>query len=32
VLADARILNIFEGAGEIQAKVIAQRLLEEGAN
>jgi (2S)-methylsuccinyl-CoA dehydrogenase len=32
VLADARILNIFEGAGEIQAKVIAQRLLESGPN
>jgi (2S)-methylsuccinyl-CoA dehydrogenase len=32
VLADARILNIFEGAGEIQAMVIARRLLEEGAN
>ncbi|MFL5297615.1 MAG: acyl-CoA dehydrogenase family protein [Phenylobacterium sp.] len=31
VLADARILNIFEGAGEIQAQVIARRLLE-GAN
>jgi len=31
VLADARILNIFEGAGEIQAMVIARRLLEEGA-
>ena len=31
VLADARILNIFEGAGEIQAHVIARRLLE-GAN
>jgi len=30
VLADARILNIFEGAGEIQAQVIARRLLEEG--
>ena len=29
VLADARILNIFEGAGEIQAQVIARRLLEE---
>jgi (2S)-methylsuccinyl-CoA dehydrogenase len=29
-LADARILNIFEGAGEIQAQVIARRLLEEG--
>ena len=27
VLADARILNIFEGAGEIQAQVIARRLL-----
>jgi len=32
VLADARILNIFEGAGEIQAMVIARRLLDEGAN
>jgi (2S)-methylsuccinyl-CoA dehydrogenase len=31
ILADARILNIFEGAGEIQAQVIARRLLE-GAN
>jgi (2S)-methylsuccinyl-CoA dehydrogenase len=31
LLADARILNIFEGAGEIQAGVIARRLLE-GAN
>ena len=31
VLCDARILNIFEGAGEIQAQVIARRLLE-GAN
>jgi (2S)-methylsuccinyl-CoA dehydrogenase len=29
LLADARILNIFEGAGEIQAQVIARRLLEE---
>ncbi|MEL6257716.1 MAG: acyl-CoA dehydrogenase family protein, partial [Pseudomonadota bacterium] len=28
VLQDARILNIFEGAGEIQAHVIARRLLE----
>ena len=28
VLADARILNIFEGAGEIQAQVIARRLLD----
>ncbi len=27
VLADARILNIFEGAGEIQAQVIARGLL-----
>ena len=30
VLCDARILNIFEGAGEIQAQVIARRLLEKG--
>ena len=30
VLADARILNIFEGAGEVQAMVIARRLLESG--
>jgi (2S)-methylsuccinyl-CoA dehydrogenase len=30
LLADARILNIFEGAGEIQAQVIARRLLEGG--
>jgi (2S)-methylsuccinyl-CoA dehydrogenase len=29
VLCDARILNIFEGASEIQAQVIARRLLEE---
>jgi (2S)-methylsuccinyl-CoA dehydrogenase len=29
VLCDARILNIFEGAGEIQAQVIARRLLEQ---
>jgi len=29
VLCDARILNIFEGAAEIQAQVIARRLLEE---
>ena len=27
VLCDARILNIFEGAGEIQAQIIARRLL-----
>jgi (2S)-methylsuccinyl-CoA dehydrogenase len=31
VLCDARILNIFEGAAEIQAQVIGRRLLE-GAN
>jgi (2S)-methylsuccinyl-CoA dehydrogenase len=31
VLCDARILNIFEGAAEIQAQVVARRLLE-GAN
>ena len=30
VLCDARILNIFEGAAEIQAQVIARRLLEGG--
>jgi (2S)-methylsuccinyl-CoA dehydrogenase len=29
VLCDARILNIFEGAGEIQAQVIGRRLLED---
>ncbi len=28
ILCDARILNIFEGAAEIQATVIARRLLE----
>ncbi len=28
VLQDARILNIFEGAGEIQAQVVSRRLLE----
>ena len=28
VLCDARILNIFEGAAEIQAQVIARRLIE----
>ena len=32
VLCDARILNIFEGAAEIQANVIARRLLDERAN
>jgi (2S)-methylsuccinyl-CoA dehydrogenase len=31
VLCDARILNIFEGAAEIQAQVVARRILE-GAN
>ena len=30
VLCDARILNIFEGAGEVQAMVIARRLIEGG--
>lgn len=30
LLADARILNIFEGAAEIQAQVIARRLIEAG--
>ena len=30
VLQDARILNIFEGAGEVQAMVIARRVIEEG--
>ena len=28
IMCDARILNIFEGAAEIQAQVIARRLLE----
>ena len=32
VWCDARILNIFEGAAEIQAQVIARRLLDRGAN
>jgi len=27
VLVDSRILNVFEGAGEIQANIIARRLL-----
>ena len=31
ILCDARILNIFEGAAEIQAQVIARRLLD-GSN
>ena len=29
VLCDARILSIFEGAAEIQAQVIARRLIEQ---
>ena len=28
VLLDSRILNVFEGTGEIQAQIIARRLLE----
>jgi len=32
VLCDARILNIFEGAAEIQAQVIARGLLSSGRN
>ncbi|QHQ37008.1 acyl-CoA dehydrogenase family protein [Algicella marina] len=32
VLCDARILNIFEGAAEIQAQVIARRLLDTRRN
>jgi (2S)-methylsuccinyl-CoA dehydrogenase len=32
VLCDARILNIFEGAAEIQAQVIARGLLTSGRN
>ena len=32
VLQDARILNIFEGAGEVQAMVIARRLLDTRGN
>ncbi|MEE8144863.1 MAG: acyl-CoA dehydrogenase, partial [Kiloniellales bacterium] len=32
VLCDARILNIFEGAAEIQAQVIARGLLSPGRN
>ena len=31
ILCDTRILNIFEGAAEIQAQVIARRLLD-GSN
>jgi (2S)-methylsuccinyl-CoA dehydrogenase len=30
LLCDARILSIFEGAAEIQAQVIAKRLLDQG--
>ncbi len=30
LLQDARILNIFEGAGEVQSMVIARRLIEGG--
>jgi (2S)-methylsuccinyl-CoA dehydrogenase len=30
LLVDARVLSIFEGANEIQADVIARRLLEQG--
>lgn len=32
ILCDARILNIFEGAAEIQAQVIVRRLLEHKRN
>ena len=32
VLCDARILSIFEGAAEIQAQVIARRILEKSNN
>ncbi len=32
ILCDARILSIFEGAAEIQAQVIARRLLEGARN
>ena len=32
ILCDARILSIFEGAAEIQATVIARRLLEQSVN
>jgi (2S)-methylsuccinyl-CoA dehydrogenase len=28
LLCDARVLSIFEGAAEIQAQVIAKRLLD----
>ena len=32
ILCDARILNIFEGSAEIQAQVIARRILENSHN
>ena len=32
ILCDARILNIFEGAAEIQAQVIVRRILDTKAN
>ena len=32
ILCDARILNIFEGAAEIQAQIVARRLLERPHN
>ena len=32
ILCDARILNLFEGAAEIQANVIARRLLDPRSN
>ena len=32
VLCDARVLNIFEGSAEIQAQVIANRIMEKGPN
>ena len=28
VLVDSRILNVFEGTGEIQAQIISRRLLD----
>jgi (2S)-methylsuccinyl-CoA dehydrogenase len=31
LLCDARILNVFEGAAEIQAQIIARRLIESDA-
>ncbi len=31
LLVDARVLSIFEGANEIQAHVVARRLLDQGA-